>query len=185
MQNSCSKESVVYAGFWVRFAAFLADVLIVGAVLIPVRLFLYAASSVFVMTDVNPLDIKVLFDYTWKDIILYFAGAAYYIICTYCAGTTAGKWLFNLRVIPADGPEDGKLRFVDVAYRETIGKFLSGVILNAGYILAGPDREKRALHDMLCDTRVIYSKRVKAVPVQPAPHEGRTAVRDEDTVERD
>ena len=96
-----------------------------------------------------------------------------------------GKWLFNLRVIPADGPEDGKLRFVDVAYRETIGKFLSGVILNAGYILAGPDREKRALHDMLCDTRVIYSKRVKAVSVQPAPHEGRTAVRDEDTVERD
>ena len=51
-------------------------------------------------------------------------------------------------------------------YRETIGKFLSGVIMNIGYIIAGIDSEKRALHDILCDTRVIYAKRVKVIPVQ-------------------
>ena len=54
----------------------------------------------------------------------------------------------------------------DVVYRETIGKFLSGVIMNIGYIIAGIDSEKRALHDILCDTRVIYAKRVKVIPVQ-------------------
>ena len=172
MQNSCGEKDVVYAGFWVRFAAFLIDSLIVGAGLLIVRFMLFAGTSFFRVFDVNPLDIKVLFTYTWKDIILYLAGAAYYIICTYCTGTTPGKRLFNLRVVPAEADEeDGKLRLTDVVYRETIGKFLSGVIMNIGYIIAGLDREKRALHDILCDTRVIYARRIKKITVQPAQYE--------------
>ena len=166
MQNSYSEKTVVYAGFWVRFAAFLIDSLIVGAALLIVRLALFFGFSVFELIEVNPLDTKVLFSYTVKDIILYLAGAAYYIICTYCAGTTAGKWLFNLRVVPAGGSGQRKLRLIDVVYRETIGKFLSGLVMNIGYIIAGMDSEKRALHDMLCDTRVIYAKRVKVIPVR-------------------
>ena len=62
----------------------------------------------------------------------------------------------------ADG---GKLSLIDVIYRETVGKFLSGVILSIGFIMAGIDKEKRALHDMLCDTRVIYAKQVKIITV--------------------
>lgn len=167
MQNSYGENTVVYAGFWVRFAAFLVDSLIVGIFLLIVRLAMFFGFSVFSILDMNLLDERALFAYTWKDIILYLAGAAYYIICTYCAGTTAGKWLFNLRVVSADGLEGKKLTLTDVVYRETIGKFLSGVVMNIGYILAGMDREKRALHDMLCDTRVIYAKRVKVIPVRP------------------
>lgn len=170
MQNSYSERTVVYAGFWVRFAAFLIDSLIVGAALLIVRLALFFGFSVFELIEVNPLDTKVLFSYTVKDIILYLAGAAYYIICTYCAGTTAGKWLFNLRVVPAGGSGQRKLRLIDVVYRETIGKFLSGLVMNIGYIIAGMDSEKRALHDMLCDTRVIYAKRVKVIPVRPGQY---------------
>ena len=170
MQNSYSEKTVVYAGFWVRFAAFLIDSLIVGAALLIVRLALFFGFSVFELIEVNPLDTKVLFSYTVKDIILYLAGAAYYIICTYCAGTTAGKWLFNLRVVPAGGSGQRKLRLIDVVYRETIGKFLSGLAMNIGYIIAGMDSEKRALHDMLCDTRVIYAKRVKVIPVRPGQY---------------
>ena len=153
-----------------RFAAFLIDSLIVGAALLIVRLALFFGFSVFELIEVNPLDTKVLFSYTVKDIILYLAGAAYYIICTYCAGTTAGKWLFNLRVVPAGGSGQRKLRLIDVVYRETIGKFLSGLVMNIGYIIAGMDSEKRALHDMLCDTRVIYAKRVKVIPVRPGQY---------------
>ena len=170
MQNSYSEKTVVYAGFWVRFAAFLIDSLIVGAALLIVRLALFFGFSVFELIEVNPMDTKVLFSYTVKDIILYLAGAAYYIICTYCAGTTAGKWLFNLRVVPAGGSGQRKLRLIDVVYRETIGKFLSGLVMNIGYIIAGMDSEKRALHDMLCDTRVIYAKRVKVIPVRPGQY---------------
>ena len=166
MQNSCDEKNVVYAGFWVRFAAFLIDSLIVGILTLAARLVLAVSFSVFGLFEVNPLDVEVLFTYTVKDIILYLLGAAYYIICTYCAGTTAGKRLFNLRVVPAETKDGEKLRLFDVVYRETIGKFLSGVIMNIGYIIAGIDSEKRALHDILCDTRVIYAKRVKVIPVR-------------------
>lgn len=166
MQNSCDEKTVVYAGFWVRFAAFLIDSLIVGILTLAARLVLAVGFSFFGLFEVNPLDVEVLFTYTVKDIILYLLGAAYYIICTYCAGTTAGKRLFNLRVVPSETKDEEKLRLFDVVYRETIGKFLSGVIMNIGYIIAGIDSEKRALHDILCDTRVIYAKRVKVIPVR-------------------
>jgi uncharacterized RDD family membrane protein YckC len=35
---------------------------------------------------------------------------------------------------------------------------ISGMILMIGYIIAGLDSQKRALHDMICDTRVIKSQ---------------------------
>jgi uncharacterized RDD family membrane protein YckC len=35
---------------------------------------------------------------------------------------------------------------------------VSGIILLIGYIMAGFDEEKRALHDRVCDTRVIYKR---------------------------
>ena len=112
MQNSCIEKTVVYAGFWVRFAAFLIDSLIVGVLTLTVRLVLAAGSSFFELFEINLLDMKVLFTYTWRDIILYLLGASYYIICTYCTGTTAGKRLLNLRVVPSGTGE--KLRLFDV-----------------------------------------------------------------------
>jgi len=35
---------------------------------------------------------------------------------------------------------------------------LSGMTLGIGYILAAFDAEKRGLHDMICDTRVIRAR---------------------------
>jgi uncharacterized RDD family membrane protein YckC len=35
---------------------------------------------------------------------------------------------------------------------------LSAMILYIGYIMAGFDSQKRALHDMICDTRVIQTR---------------------------
>ena len=110
------------------------------------------------LIDMTPFSGNVLFTYTWKDIILYLAGAAYYVLCTWIAGATPGKRLFRLRVVSANG---AKLSFIDVLYRETVGKFLSGLVICLGFIIAGFDREKRALHDILCDTRVIYDEGVK------------------------
>ena len=64
MQNSCDEKNVVYAGFWVRFAAFLIDSLIVGILTLAARLVLAVSFSVFGLFEVNPLDVEVLFTYT-------------------------------------------------------------------------------------------------------------------------
>ena len=57
----------------------------------------------------------------------------------------------RVRVAAADGKP---LRLVDVIYRETIGRFLSG-IMYIGYFMALVDREHRAFHDWLCGTCVV------------------------------
>ena len=159
MQTLSSTE-VTFAGFWVRLAAFIIDSCVVAIGLLAVRLFL---SGVMFVLDGTPLAGNLLFSYNLKDIVLYIFGALYYILCTYCTGTTLGKRVMNLRVINAG--EEEKLAFFNVVYRETVGKFLSSFIIILGALIIALDKEKRGFHDMLSDTRVIYAKKVKTCPV--------------------
>ncbi len=66
-------------------------------------------------------------------------------------GATLGKMAAKVRVVTAEG---GK-----VSYARALGryfsKFLSAMICAIGYIMAAFDEEKRALHDRICNTRVI------------------------------
>jgi uncharacterized RDD family membrane protein YckC len=64
---------------------------------------------------------------------------------------TPGKMALNLKVIRPDG---GRVSYGRAVGRY-FGKLLSGLILCIGHIMAGFDSQKRALHDLLCDTRVI------------------------------
>ena len=181
MQNSYSSRDTEYAGFWVRLAAYVIDSIIVFFGLLFVRLFLSGIMSVLSDAWIGG---NILFHYTLKDILLYGFQVLYFILCTYLTGTTLGKRAMNLRVVSADGQ---KLTILNVVYRETIGRFLCSLSVGIGYIIAGVDREKRGLHDILCDTRVIYAKRVKVIPVypryqappmpgQPMPGPGQTVV---------
>ena len=152
-----------YAGFWVRLAAYCLDLGIVWIGLLFVNLAVGIAS----MAAGDVFRTQILFRYTLKDILLYVLQAAYFILLTYYTGTTLGKRLMNLRVVNADGRE--RLDFINVVYRETVGRFLCGLSIGIGYIMAGVDREKRGLHDMLCDTRVVYGKKIKVFPRYQAP----------------
>ena len=157
MQNSYSNEN--YAGFWVRLAAYVIDSVIVAIGLLVVRL---AWIGIGALISGTILDENVLFHYSLKDIVLYIFKVMYFALLTWCTGTTIGKRLMNLRVVSADRNE--KLSFVDVLYRETVGRFLCGISIWIGYIIVGIDKEKRGFHDMLCDTRVVYEKKVKMYP---------------------
>jgi len=67
-------------------------------------------------------------------------------------GATPGKMACKIKVITAEGGP--------VTYGRATGRFfaemLSGIICYIGYIMVGFDEEKRALHDRICNTRVIY-----------------------------
>lgn len=148
MQNRTDNQ--VSAGFFVRLAAYLLDSLIVGAALLLVRIPLWISSWV------NPDNIIVrdfIFEYSVADILIYILGVLYFIILTYKTGTTVGKKVLHLRVVSV---EDRKMTLFEVAFRETVGRFLSALILNVGYIMIGVQKEKRGLHDLLSDTRVVY-----------------------------
>ncbi len=158
-----SMENRVSAGFFVRLVAYLIDSLIAAIVVLIVKFPLSLASNTFSFLSGN-----FLFQYSIIDVISYLGVAAYFVLLTYFAHTTLGKMLFRLEVIT----EDGSWSFVNVLYRETIGRFLSS-LLCIGYFAVIVTPNHRGFHDMLCDTRVVYknmlsvsSKPIQAKPIQ-------------------
>ena len=100
------------------------------------------------------LTVPVVYNFSVYDIILYIALKMYFILMTYYTGSTLGKKLFRIKVIASDAR---KLSLWTVIFRETIGRYLSKIIIYIGYVMMLPDKEKRTLCDHLSDTRVIYS----------------------------
>jgi len=141
----------------VRLAAYLIDLLLIGAILtLTVRL------PLLLVQMLNPASwflSPILFRFSPYDIFLYLAGSAYFIVMTYLTGATVGKRLMNLRVVACD---DSKLTFVNVLYRETIGRYLSSLLF-VGYLMIGVSETKQGLHDRLCDTQVIYTCKCRPV----------------------
>jgi uncharacterized RDD family membrane protein YckC len=69
-------------------------------------------------------------------------------------GATPGKMVLGLRVVRPDGGPISLGR----AFGRYFAKILSTIILFIGYIMVAFDREKRGLHDILVDTRVIKKR---------------------------
>lgn len=172
--NNCAQDtyqfadSPVFAGFWVRLAAYLIDLVIAAALQTALRLVLFLSFSFF--WEKNPLDYTFLFQYTWKDALLYAVGISYFVLCTYYCGATLGKRALNLQVTGKDG---GAPSFLDILYRETIGRFLAAFVLGIGYIAAGLTREKTGLHDVLADTRVVYARKIPVYEAYARRENGR------------
>lgn len=146
-----NKEDIVYAGFFVRLSAYIIDCIIVGIALLIIRI------PKFIIYMINPdifLVKPILFKFSIFDIVIYLLGLTYFVLMTYYCGGTLGKKLFKLKVCKA---ADEKLSLFTVIYRESIGRYLSGLILFIGYIMIGIDSKKRALHDILSDTLVVYN----------------------------
>ena len=156
MQNKESER--VYAGFFVRLAAFIVDSVIVWAGLLIIKIPMWIAS----FGADNILQKDFIFEYSALDIVYYALGVCYFALLTYYTGSTLGKKVFHLRVISC---EDRKPTFFEIVFRESVGRFLSRLIVCVGYIMVGADKRKRGLHDILSDTYVIYEHKVSvAVP---------------------
>jgi uncharacterized RDD family membrane protein YckC len=148
-----------YGGFWIRFVARVIDAIILGVINAIVRIpfmlmfgagmglglgrgsggglfFGPAMAGVVGMSLLIGLAIGVAYD-------VYFLSAH---------GATPGKMALGLRVIRADGSQIPPM----LALARHFAEWISGIILLIGYIMAAFDPEKRALHDRICDTRVIY-----------------------------
>jgi len=69
----------------------------------------------------------------------------------YYNGATLGKMALRLKVVKTEG----ELDWVTIILRETIGKFVSGIILGIGYLMVAWDPKKQALHDKIAGTYVI------------------------------
>jgi uncharacterized RDD family membrane protein YckC len=140
-----------YAGFWIRFVAYVIDAVILAVALTiintPIELAMGLGRNIGDPTRMlGTLGILSLIN-----IALQCAYNTYFVSTR---GATPGKMILGLKVIRSDGtmPSAG------LAAGRYFGYLLDGITLMIGFIMAGFDSEKRALHDRICDTRVIYAK---------------------------
>ena len=148
------------APFFPRAAAYLLDRLILAVVL-----FVPRTALLFRRLGSDALSRAIMFRFSTGDILLWVLAAAYFVLLTALTGATPGKKAMGLTVVTRDGE---KPAFLTVLSRETWARYLSS-ILYIGYILCLVDPENGALHDRICDTRVVYAPpKARAVPVPPA-----------------
>lgn len=148
------------AGFWIRFVAALVDGMILQLVLYPVRFLLGVVFPIFWQSSqkqdsVGAVVASMLAVFVLSAVVSFFYFGWFYKN----KGATPGKLLLNLRVLDA---ETGTyLNYQKTFLRESLAKlFLSGLFtLNIGYIIAAFTKDKRALHDMVCSTRVLKIRR--------------------------
>lgn len=141
-----------YAGFWIRVAArFIDGIILLTTQAFTALLFFGTFGAEFSPTLMvsKPLSLRLGFQF-----LSYAIGILYEAAFLHYQGATPGKMALGLKVVRSDGRPLG--------WGISVGRYfmnlVSGIIIGIGYIMAGFDNEKRALHDRVCDTRVIYKR---------------------------
>jgi len=152
--------AAIHAGFWRRCAALVIDSLLLGAVLALAQWLWVLQVGAAANTAGVGLDTAMLLPVMVAGVVLqwlYFA-----LFESSRSQATPGKLALGIKVVDGSGRRIGFGR----ASGRFFGKFLSGAILNVGYMLAGWTARKQALHDMLAGTLVVF----RAVqPDRPRP----------------
>ncbi len=136
---------VKFAGFWMRFWAYLLDLIVIGSIdriiINPLFRFLnipLAESSMFA-----PISIATA-------ITFY----AYFVLMTRFFNQTLGKMVFGLKVVDLEGKP---LTWGTIIFREWIGRFISAALI-IGYVIIAFMPKKQGLHDLFTDTTVVHER---------------------------
>lgn len=124
-----------YAGFWIRFAAYLVDGILLGIVNFVVGLAAIRLGGL----ESSVFSLVIGF--------LYFA-----LMESSERQATLGKTLVGIKVGDING---ARLSFANATGRY-FAKILSALMLCIGFMMAGWDPKKQGLHDKLADTYVYY-----------------------------
>lgn len=152
-----------YAGFWLRFVAFIIDTIIIYVVqaFILVPLFAFMGFS-FAVRSQNMENMSEAEAVGFATAMMATVGIASLIttVANLLYGTlmesskyqgTVGKLALGLRVTDVDGQ---KLDFTKSLIRN-IGKLVSAFILFIGYIMVAFTEKSQGLHDIIANTLVV------------------------------
>lgn len=149
-QNDVAAQRV---GFWPRAGAYLID-----AIVLNLLFYVVLGPSNFVMPppgadglpDVDALWQAIGPRVGWETLL----AMTYTVACTGQMGATVGKLVIGARIIRIDGSRLG----LGKAFQRWLGTVLSGFTLGIGYLLVAFRADKRALHDLLAGTQVVYRR---------------------------
>ncbi|HCS78252.1 TPA: hypothetical protein DIV55_00745 [Patescibacteria group bacterium] len=152
-----------YASFWHRAAAWIIDLTLITLVfglfalllpqkqvqllLQPLKLVLPTAAS---EAQVTPVSLFLIFNIYY--VVTNYFYAVFFISAT---GATPGKLLLGIRVVSKTTNKPPSL--FTAIMRESVGKFISGILLELGYLWMFKNAHKQTLHDLLTNTVVVYA----------------------------
>lgn len=146
MERSAGETSVRYAGFWIRFVAFVIDAIILNI-------------AFGIITEILGLEGGNVFGADPDEIAFGSATALSLIgqwlyealMTSSSTQATVGKMALNIKVTDLEG---GRITFGRATGRH-FAKYVSAIILLIGFIMAGFTARKQALHDMMAGTYVV------------------------------
>ncbi len=133
------------AGFWVRFWAYLIDLVVlfsIGGLVI---------KPIFRVMSIPVTNPGFIFFSPYK-VTLLIVTLLYFLLMTMFLQQTVGKMILGIKVI---AKETKPLSWSTLIFREVIGRFISKVLVFP-YILVAFMPKKEALHDLFADTYVVH-----------------------------
>ncbi|WP_312469996.1 RDD family protein [Neobacillus sp.] len=137
---------VRYAGFWMRFWAYLLDLIVIGSI---ERILI---KPLFRILDISLTEFNMFAPISIASALIFYL---YFVLMTKYFNQTLGKMVFGLKVVDLN---HDKLTWGTCLFREWIGRFISATVI-VGYIIVAFLPKKQGLHDIFSDTTVIHIER--------------------------
>ena len=151
--ETSTPSSLNYAGFGIRFGATFIDGIITSIIN-------YAVFIPLFKVPLTPVPNATFMDTLIPEINSYFVvmqafAFLFYVIPLGIWGATPGKMICGLKVVRSNGNP--------ISWGTAIGRYFGNLVstytLFIGYLMVAFDKEQhRALHDRICDTRVIKTR---------------------------
>ncbi|MGZ3687441.1 MAG: RDD family protein [Bdellovibrionota bacterium] len=158
-----SETSPRYAGFWIRLVAHLIDSTLLDVLALLLTLMSYGVFywiQILAHSSGSQGGFFELVNGFWFQVLMVSFGVAlsipYYIWGQAHYGTTIGKYPFRIHVVDM---KTGRKMSLKQSTIRAVSYILSYLPFCAGFLMAGFQPEKRALHDLIAGTvSVIQSK---------------------------
>ncbi|MGG3471055.1 RDD family protein [Neobacillus pocheonensis] len=137
---------VRYAGFWMRFWAYLLDLIVIGSI---ERIVI---KPVFRLLDLSLSEFNMFAPISIASAVIFYV---YFVLMTKLFNQTLGKMVFGLKVIDL---KQEKISWGTILFREWIGRFISATVI-VGYFIVAFLPKKQGLHDFFANTTVIHADR--------------------------
>lgn len=131
-----------FAGFWIRFFAYIIDLIAAGSIQVILLTPLFTGVGL-------PKHSSLFSLYGLASALLFLA---YFIVFTKLGGQTLGKMLLGIKVIRLDRKP---LTFSNVLFREGLLRYLQKVILPL-YLVVAFTPQKQGIADLLENTTVVH-----------------------------
>lgn len=132
------------AGFWIRFWAYVADLLVLSSI------GMLLIKPIFRLLSLEINDPTWYAPFTLITSIIFYA---YFVLMTKFFNQTVGKMIFGIKVISKDRE---KLKWSTILFREWVGRIISVIPLNIPYLAVAFTPKKQAIHDFIADTLVVH-----------------------------